>query len=334
MPCVGRCRSWPNHADPEAVSRIGCARAMKEFRRFRLESGPDEHFTAIATCRRARRLLAVPSNGPLQLFDLGDGSRIWSRDCGSLTGMQPRPGLLAPSFSTDGDTIVAVSSGDEVLFLIDTGTGDVIRRLQLPGVAGNDCHAVRIDPSARFALLSGCAGTACFSLHDGEMIWSEFGREESCSDSLHVTRAGDVVFSVGDGFIQVRSVERGALRMRFPGTKNFVVGEDELQLVCYEHMQGFTRVSLATGELLGRFAFEPAVKLGPFAWSSRQSLIVAADESASTERLVVIDLQADEVIDTTPLPVDEECWHVAFSPQCDDGVLVVGDACVVYEYRL
>lgn len=307
---------------------------MRELRRFRLDTERDEQFAAFAVCRRTDRLLAAPSCGPLQLFRLGDGGCIWTRACGGLAGMKPEPGLLTVAFSMDGDAILAISSADERLYLIDACTGHVVRWLQLPNVAGNDCHAVRIDPSGRFVLLRGCFGTACFSLFDGAMLWHEFGREECCSCSLHVTRHGNVVFSDADACIQIRSAARGTLQRRFPAARDFVVSEDESHLVCYEQGRGFTRFSLATGASSGFFPFEAAVVRGAFDWSSRRSRIVVADDSNASEQLVVIDFQTGQVIDSGPFPAGDSVSGVAFGSHPQDTVLAVGEECIVYELRL
>jgi outer membrane protein assembly factor BamB len=307
---------------------------MREIRRFQLDNERNEQFAEFTLCRRTNRLLAVPSSGPLQLFSLGDGSRIWTRACGVFAGMKPYPGLLTVAFSQDGDTILAISSADERLHLIDARTGPAVRWLQLPDVAGNDCHAARIDASGRFVVLRGCDGTACFSLSDGATVWKEFGREECCSDSLHVTRHGHVVFSDAYACIQIRSVASGVLQRRFRGALDFVVSEDESQVVCYEHGQGFTRFSLATGESSGHIPFEPAVVRGVFDWSSRRSRIVVGDDSHASEQLLVIDLQTGKVIDTGPFPDGDSCWGAAFAPLSQDTILAVGEACIVYEFRL
>ncbi|MFM7646845.1 MAG: hypothetical protein ACKO50_02005 [Cyanobium sp.] len=307
---------------------------MNEFRRFRLDNDRDAQFAALAVCRRTNRLLAAPSGGPLHLFSLCDGGRIWTRACESLVGMKSEPGLLTVTFSTDGGTILVISSADERLHLIDACTGRVVHWLQLPNVAGNDCHAARMDPTGRYVLLRGCLGTACFSLSDGAMLWQEFGRDECCSDSLHVTRHGNVVFSDADACIQIRSVASGGLQRRFRGARDFVVSDDETSVVCYQHGRGFTRFSLATGESSGRFPFEAAVVRGAFDWSSRRARIVVADDSHALEQLVVIDLQTEKVVDIEPFPDRDRCWGVVFSPQCEDAVLAIGEDCVVYEFRL
>lgn len=307
---------------------------MRETRRFRLDNERNEQFSVFALCRRTNRLLAAPSSGPLHLYSLGDGSQIWSRACSMLAGMKPEPGLLTVSFSMEGDTILVISSADARLYFINTHTGHVVRWLQLPDVAGNDCHAVRTDPSGQFVLLRGCAGTACFSLCDGATVWKEFGQEECCSESLHVTKHGHVIFSDADACIQIRSVTSGALQRRFRAARDFVVSEDESHVVCYEHAQGFTSFSLTTGEVSGCFMFESAVVRGAFDWSSRQSRIVVADDSTASEQLIVIDCVTGKVIGTVPFPDGDICWKVAFVPQCEDTVLAVGEECTVYEFRL
>lgn len=143
----------------------------------------------------------------------------------------------------------------------------------------------------------------------------------------------------GDGIhivdIRVGDVMRqdGGVRLSFPGGSQFQVGEDDAQLVHHAESQGFTRVSLSTGDVLGRVAFHAGIRSRTFAWSSRQGLLAVVDDSAAVERIVVLDSASGDARGSSPPPAGVECWQLAFTPHRAGSILAATDDGMIRDFR-
>jgi hypothetical protein len=142
------------------------------------------------------RVYAMGATGVLNVLDARDGSRIWSRNAATDTGVEvPDWGIASSPLVIDEVVVVAVSGQ---LVAYDARTGD--RRWSGPagGSGYSSPHLATIDGVAQILLLRG-SRTISVAPADGTLLWEHTWVPGVGIVQPALAAEGDVLISNGDG---------------------------------------------------------------------------------------------------------------------------------------